>query len=191
MINKLYLNSHIIDEAAKNWRKFKLKRIMLQEFLSMEDYNNLSHILGNLKRKHMRIADRFSYTELVNVSEIKRIFCGKEFKRFLGRITGKRVGKVNLSVKEYGWKDYSLVHDSEYGKSGIEFFFFCLRKGLKWDDFWGGNKIYEATSEALIFTPIANSFCMIDKKKDVKEFIQYVNNYAGDEKIFVVEGTIN
>jgi len=186
-VNNVYLNKPVLDKIKKSYLKSDPSKIILRGFLNEDIYQQRYSKLKRQKIKQIKIPDRFSFKKYALLQEVKEVFDNKEFKEFLSAIIGKEVKKINLEIREYGWKDYTLLHDSEEKGRRVEFFFIFAPK---WDDFYGGSKIYEKNGKAFVFSPIGNSFCLINKKKDVLGFLQYINNYAGSQSIILVEGWI-
>jgi len=186
-VNNIYLNNSVLDKIKKSYIKSDPNKIILRGFLKDGIYQQIYSKLKKQKIEQIKIPDRFSFKKHNLLSEVKDIFNNKEFREFLSIIIGKEVKKINLETREYGWKDYTLLHDSEAVGKRIEFFFIFAPN---WDDFYGGSKIYEKKGKAFVFSPIGNSFCLINKKKDVLGFLQYINNYAGSQSILLVEGWI-
>jgi len=187
IVNNIYLNKPVLDKIKKSYLKSDPNKLVLRGFLKDNIYQSLYNKLKKQKIGRIKIPDRFSFKKHDLLREVKDLFENKEFKEFLSAITGKEVKKINLEMREYGWKDYTLLHDSETAGKRIEFFFIFAPN---WDDFYGGSKIYEKKGKAYVFSPIGNSFCLINKKKDVLGFLQYINNYAGSQSIILVEGWI-
>ncbi|MDO8564279.1 MAG: 2OG-Fe(II) oxygenase family protein [Nanoarchaeota archaeon] len=185
MINKMYLDDGVIDQIADAFTQQGF--IRLEKFLNEKEYIYFINSLNSADSKIEKVPDRYSYS-LIECDEI--IFGSVGFKELLSKVVGKKVGKMTLSVKRFGWKDYTLVHDDEAGKEEMRFFFILADK---WNVEWGGNVVYMAEDglgNPIIFPITGNSLCIVKKKKDMHSFVKYVNNLAGKNSFVVVEGKI-
>lgn len=188
MINKNYLQEEIIVQIKEAFSENEFVR--LEGFLDEDEYNDLNEKINRGNGKLAKIPDRYSYS-LIDNREAESVVNSSKFKEFLFRIIGKKFGKTKLSVKRFGWKDYTLVHDDEAGKEETRFFFIIADK---WDSAFGGQIVYlteNGLGNPLVFPIAGNSFCIIRKRKDMHSFVKYVNNLAGKRSFVVVEGKIN
>ena len=119
------------------------------------------------------------------------LFNSEEFLDFVERLIGKKIGKAKIKIKKFRHKDYTLLHDEEMKKEKekrLEFFFFICED---WNFLYGGNKIFvigEKNEKTFVFTPSGNSFSLVNKDKNIKEFVQYVKHFARDREFVIVEG---
>ncbi|MBX4196450.1 hypothetical protein KW805_02600 [Candidatus Pacearchaeota archaeon] len=189
MINPLYTDKNICEQMKQAFQEAGM--IKLPNFLMKESYDSLSRFLTKQKGVEHKIPDRYSvyrYPSLVVSSpSMKSIFFSDEFRSFLSSILGKKAKNFTLHVGRYGHKNYTLIHDSELAGKRIEFFY-CLSP--PWNPAWGGNTVYVANENPTVFTPEDNSFCIVEKGKDMNRFLQYINHKAGKNSFILVEGSL-
>ncbi len=183
MINKNYTDKEIVMQIKDAFDE--------NGFVKLESFfdDDLNEKINGVKGKIAKIPDRYSYTMIDDIT-FENIFNGDKFKEFLGDVIGKKVGKINLKVKKFSWKDYTLVHDDEAGKEETRFFFIIA---YKWENEFGGQIVYiteNGLGNPLVFPIVGNSFCIIRKRKDMHSFVKYVNNLAGKNSFVVVEGKV-
>ncbi|MEK6910914.1 MAG: hypothetical protein AABW82_04005 [Nanoarchaeota archaeon] len=187
MINKSYTDKEIVVQIKDAFSENGFVR--LESFIDVNEYGNLNSRINDEEGEIAKIPDRYSYSLIDNL-EVEGLFASDKFNEFLGKVIGKKVGKMTLSVKRFGWKDYTLVHDDEAGKEEIRFFFILTDK---WNVEWGGNIVYltdDGEGQPIVFPITGNSFCIVKKRKDMHSFVKYVNNLAGKNSFVVVEGKI-
>lgn len=182
MINSAYSNE-VIEEVKQSFNSHDMKHVMLQSFFDEESYSKLINCINNCKRTGVKIADRYSYS-LIEGDNLSKFFDDK-LNFMIEKIVGKKIKEIKIDAREFGWKDYTLLHDSENKDKGLDIFLFICREN--WDYFWGGNVVYKSKEgKSHIFTPVPNSLCIVSRRKEDMSFIQYLNHYVGDEKVIVL-----
>jgi len=192
MINKIYTDGNIQYQIKKEFLSKKPGHVVLKGFLDEGEYAKLREEIKNARREHVRVADRYSYG-VIESKQVNEIFQSKEFKQFISKIINRDIKQISVMIREFAWRDYTLLHDAEDKKEEMRFFFFILPGGLEWDYFWGGSRVYHlerGKGKSLVFAPSENTLCVIHKRKDDLDFMQYINHYVGDKGVVVVEGTV-
>lgn len=216
--SSIYFQPEILKQMKTHYKQAG-GMIYLPDFLGEKMYGTILEELEKSKGKKEKIADRFSY-EVLKHEELKRIFSSPQSLEMLGGVMGTKIKNVEIAIRRYGHRDYSLIHDSEGKCKRVEFTFLLMRK---WNTAWGGHKVYICEGEEPRLVPLAgNGLLLIDtensvnctplcpefsvqripgkrgptkgilcKHKQMNSFVQYVNHYAGKEKLVMVEGFIH
>ncbi|MBX4211911.1 hypothetical protein KW787_00445 [Candidatus Pacearchaeota archaeon] len=180
MINPIYLNSEVKEQMKQSFRENGM--IKLPNFLTRDVHNKLLEDIKKQEGKGEKVPDRFSFRQYNQIKIVKDL--SKQLSELISAIIGKTV-KMQFNIRGYGHRDYTLIHDSELSGKKIEFFYVI---SPPWDSAWGGNKVYTGSDEPLVFAPEDNSFCLVDKRKDMNSFIQYINHRAGNNSYIILEG---
>ncbi|MEK6818669.1 MAG: hypothetical protein AABY10_01910 [Nanoarchaeota archaeon] len=182
IINKIYLDYEVLSQIGRAFKNSNPRMIKLDNLLDLKFYNELREKLNFLSFEKTKIPDKYSFSEFKINNEIDI----EELGDFINKITEKK-NKIKIKLRKYSWKDYKLIHDSE-NFSGIKFCIFILSEE-SWDSNNGGSFVFRS-KEDYVFSPFSNSFFIIEKKKDMQDFVQYVNNKAGNKCFYVIEGTV-
>jgi hypothetical protein len=188
MVSTIYLDSGLAKQMQESFSS--IGAIVLPGFLKEKEYKDILKTLDGVKGRKRRVPDSYSY-DLLDFSELKKVFEGEDVRKAIENILGKKAGELKVEVKRFGHRDYTLIHDSENVGERFEFFFFLCPE---WKAESGGMKVYSSSSEdaePLVFLPEGNSFCLIHRKKDMNSFVKYVNNLAGKKNFVLVEGFID
>ncbi len=182
-VNGVYLDDKTLKEMNKSYLNSGV--LKLERFLKDEIYSELSKLLKGLKGEHVKIADRYSYSEMGDLSGVGKLFSSSDFLNFTGKIAGKNFDKIDLQIFGFGHKDYTLLHDSEDDRKGTEFIFIFSEK---WDKKWGGYIVYtDNEDKSLIFLPQGNNFALVNKE-GLGRFVKYINHLAKEESFILVLG---
>ncbi len=184
-INPLYFQEEIQVQLKESLKQSKPQLLHIPHFFSISFYESLLKEVENSKEVHTKIPDKYSYSNIATLDNLN-FLKSKDFIRWLSDITGKKIEKIKIQIKKYGHKDYLLLHDSETIGEHLEFFILVMSS---WDNRWGGYTVYVSQNQVPIIFPLeGNSFSLIAKEKDRHKFIQYINHYAGREKLTIIEG---
>ena len=187
-LNPLYLQQETIDQIKETFTQSSPHLLHLPHVFTMQFYEQLLKETQTSQGAHKRIANKYAYTEINAPKESSHIH-SKEFLSWLSGITSKKITRVSLSTKQFSHRDYTLIHDSETVGERLEFFILTMKT---WDNRWGGHTVYVSQEQQPIVFPLeGNSLSIIHKEKDRHKFIQYLNHYAGKEKITIIEGIID
>ncbi|MBI3334173.1 hypothetical protein HYZ97_01695 [Candidatus Pacearchaeota archaeon] len=186
MLNKAYTDANVWHLIREDFRKGKPKHAVLKAFFDKNRYDALRTELKRCARNNVKIADRYSYS-IIESRKIKELFNSSEFLEFISFIAEKKITHLEIIIREFGWKDYTLLHDKTSADSGLKVFFFVPSID-EWDYFWGGSIVYKTSEgKSLVFVPSENTLCIVDKRKEDEEFTQYVNHYVGSERVIMIE----
>mgnify|MGYP001566330714 FL=1 len=83
------------------------------------------------------------------------------------------------------WKDYMILNDRYVENRGIDL---VIDLSEDWDDEWGGVVTYTDGSGTVYPLSLkANSVAVVERKKGMHKYIQYVNHYGKDKKrVFLI-----
>lgn len=185
-MNSYYLDKENLRMIGKEFEKIGMVR--LDGFVEENLYEELKQEV--LKEKFIRekTATKFSFSKSKSSLLAREIFDSPELKFIVENIIGKKFSNVKLDLRRFSHRDYTLIHDSKLKKNKFEFLFFICEN---WNSKWGGNKVYVLNGKSYVFPPRGNSFILVENKKDLKGFLQYVNHLCGRNKFYLIEGFSN
>ena len=183
MINQNYLNKYNLEIIKKQFSKYKM--IRLGFFIENKLYKKLKREIQKEKFEKKKIADKFSYSACSSAKSIKNIFNSDELKFVIESILNKKINKIKLEIKKFQHGNYTLMHDSNINKDNLKFYLFICNS---WNPKWGGNKVYIKKEKSYVFSPNGNSFILIRNEKNSKNFIQYINHQARNNKLIILQG---
>ncbi len=186
-VNDIYLNPETLQQARASYEKSAHGSLRLHSLLKPAVYHKIETKAMKMKGKQVKIPDRFSYSE-VKMKELENFFSSREFISLISFIAGRKIKKAGISTKKFGHRNYTLLHDSEQMKPSIDIFFDIIPI---WDSNWGGSIVYRNAGQELFrMLPVANSLTIVDRKKRMYRFVEYVNHKAGKNAQIVVEGLL-
>ena len=181
MINQIYLKEKILEEIKKEFKKNKI--IKLENFLESGVYKIVDLEARKINLNHVKIPDKFSFSFGKPPEKIKEIFLSGEMKKTIKKLTNKKINKIR--IKKFSHKDYTLIHDSSKNSKKIKIFFFICDT---WNPDHGGNFVFTKSDRKTFYiTPHPNSLCIINKQKEWKDFVQYINHLSQNRQIIVIE----
>jgi len=88
----------------------------------------------------------------------------------------------------FGWKDYTLLHDLDMQKPGIDI---IIDLAEDWQEKWGGSVYYVDGTGNFTKMPIkANTLILVKRTSGNNRFIKYVNHLAGTRKRSLLIGSL-
>lgn len=181
MISALYLNKNILEKIKAEFEKSNI--LKLEAFFNQSFYEDLKAEIENLKFRHKKAADKYSFSESTEIEKIKPFLENPEMSFFLKNLTSKKIS--DIKVKKFSHKDYTLLHDSEISAEQTKALIFICEK---WPPDLGGNFVFtKSDGKTFYITPMENTLSLVKKKKDWKEFVQYINHQSSQRQIFVIE----
>lgn len=185
-MHEAYARQEVLAQLAQAFEEQGIVR--LEQFLTDKDYLAFARQLWDAKGKIKQVPDQYAFTTLSS-KLASFLFTHAEFRAFLERVLGKKSIRA-FSVRKFGWKNYTLIHDEHTSKEQIRFFF-CVAG--EWDAHWGGTLTYltgDGEGTSLFFPVTGNCLCIIRETQDMHSFIKYINHHAGKEQFIVVEGIV-
>lgn len=187
-LNPLYTYEAVQDQMRTSFAKSKPSVLLLNDFLIKKRYDALFHTLGGLQGTSLSEPDRLSYTHLDLPQAVRGFFASPAFFDFVTSATGIKVRDVKLETRRFGHRDFTLLHDEQ--ESNSRFIFLYMVASPAWKMSWGGSPIFSFGDERkpLVFEPRGNTFILFNVPRGMREFVKYVNHFAGKEKLIYLEG---
>lgn len=185
-INSLYTSAGVVKQARDKFKSANPKTLFFENFLSNEFYSSLYDLLKKLDGKKIYNPEKESFSLLEVPVEFDNFLKSEFFLSFLENIFGKKITELNYSLKSFEHKDFRLINEDVNER--VDFFILFCEVG--WKQEFGGYTAYtKGDGEPLIFDVFENSMGIIGVEKDMFDFVKYVKNFAGNRKIFKLEGS--
>ena len=183
MINPAYAG--LLHDVRRAFQLAKPNSIQLHKFLDQDQLARLNRAIKKLKFKENYVPDLHYYKQAEKIpKELKQLM--RQIAGFVQFVSGKKVKCKEITIRSFGKKHYTLLHDAKKEKPGIDF---VLDLTPKWDPEAGGSMIYMKNGEDIItIRPAFNTFSLVKRTKDMMRFVKYVNHKAKN-KILLVQGT--
>lgn len=173
-LNPIYLKEETKQKIRRSFLHGEFPAVILKDFLSKKFYAQLQKKVFALDFKKEHVVVHHSYA----VSKFP-IF-SKELSEFLSFITKKKIDQINFTTYLLTWKDYLILNDKYLEKPGTDV---IVDLTDDWDSGWGGVVTYTNGRGTVYPIPsAANSLAIVERKKDLQKFMQYLNHYAKDKK---------
>lgn len=174
-INAAYLDKDMLAAIRQAYKQDKnLPTVALGRFLMPQALIELAKETGR-GWKRTAIPDRYSYETRAAPP------AAKELRAFAKLVTGKE--PLKETAKRFGHRDYTLMHDEAVEPAGILALLFLDG----WDEAWGGQIVFVKDGETIgRFAPGANTLLLVERKKGVRSFVQYVNHHAGKRTFRII-----
>jgi hypothetical protein len=181
-LNPIYLKEETKQKVRKSFLHGEFPAVILQNFLSKEFYTQLAKKVSVLEFKKEHVVIHHSYA--VSKTQLS----SKELVDFVSFLTKKKIDGLNFKAYLLTWKDYLILNDKYLEKPGIDI---VIDLTEEWNPEWGGILTY-TTGRGTVYPipPAANSIAIVERKKDLQKFIQYVNHYAQGKKRLLLIATI-
>lgn len=172
-INHVYLKEKTKQKVRKSFLHSDFPAVVLKDFFGKMFYAELQKKISSLNFKKDTVILHHSYT----VSNFK--ISSKEFCEFISFVTKKKIDELNFTAYLLTWKDYLILNDKYVEKPGIDIVI-DLTEG--WNQEWGGMITFtDGRGTVYPLAPAGNSLAMVERKKNLQKYIQYVN-HCGEEK---------
>ena len=184
-INTLYLDGGILKSANKTFNNQNPRNIRLEKFFQPAVFSILQDKLYNLKFKLKFHPYKYKYFTAKS-TEINSFLNGRYFKNIVQSIIGLKNYKIKYEIRKFEHGNYTLLHDAEKGKPGIDF----VIDFSKSNENFGGFTVYlTETEELLQLNPSSNTLSFIERNKNVMKYTKYVQNQQR-HPILQIAGTI-
>lgn len=176
VINSLYTRSVTLRKIREAFDG-PVPSVQLQQFFTEEFYEKIvSEVNGTPFQKAVQPL-QYSYARADGPSGLHSFFSSLEWKDFWFSLTGKKTDSPTLALYEFGWKDYTLLHDALVEKPGFDV---IVDFTFDWNPDAGGAVRYvDGSGEFTTIACASNSLTIVRRNKNVQRFVQYVNHYAG------------
>src|SRR3989344_2300645 len=178
-INPHYQKAEHKQAVRKAFLHSDFPAVSLNDFFSKEFYAELKKKVSSLDFKKENVVVHHSYA----VSSFRLV--SKELSGFLSFVTKKKVDELNFTAYLLTWRDYMILNDKYLEKPGIDV---VIDLTGEWNVERGGVVTFtDGRGTVYPLTPAANSLAIMERKKQLQKYIQYVNHYAKDKKrVFLI-----
>ena len=185
-INTLYLDNGVISSIKETYNKQRPKNIRLEKFFQSPVFLLLQKRLCNSEYSLKFSPYKCKYS-ITHLKEIDSFIHGQYFKKIIEQIIELKNYKIKYEIRKFEPGNYTLVHDSEKEKAGIDFFIDFSKNGRN----YGGYTSYlTETDELIALNPMQNTISFIERKNGVMRYTKYVTSQQ-KYPIVQVSGTIS
>lgn len=169
-----------------SFKESKPSLLVLSTFLLEEAHAELIRILRSSQGREQYVPHESRFKALP--SSAGRLFASRGFLDFVRSISSHKASTVALTTYQFSHRDFTLLHDDLHDHARLIFFYTLTSS--PWKPAWGGSRIfsYGDEREPLIFEPTDNTLALIAVPKGMRDFVKYVNHFAGDDMITKIEG---
>ncbi len=163
--------------------------LLLSDFLIKKSWEELRKKTISEKGKERYVPHEYRYSDLLLGNDLDA-FSSKEFLTFVREISGIKVTKSDVSTRKFNHRSFTLLHDELEDAERLVFFYMLAPA---WDLSWGGQTIFSFGDdrEPLIFNVQNNSFVLLKVPRGMRSFVKYVNHFAGDKELVIVQGILS
>ncbi len=181
-VNPSYAQDENKQKIRKSFLHSEFPAVMLKDFFSKEFYAELKKKVHSLSFKREAAILHHSYA----VSDIK--ISSRELCNFVSFITKKKIEEITFTAYLLTWKDYQILNDKYVEKPGIDI---IIDVTDDWNSDWGGVVAYtDGKGTVYPISAGGNSLAIVERKKDLNKYIQYVNHYGKDKKRMLLIATV-
>ncbi|MBI2581817.1 hypothetical protein HYV87_01650 [Candidatus Woesearchaeota archaeon] len=181
-LNHGYLKEETKQKVRKSFFHSDFPAILLNDFFDQGFYTELKKKILSLNFKRDAVILHHSYA----ISSYK--ITSKEFCDFISFITKKKIDEITFSAYLLTWKDYMILNDKYLQKPGIDV---IIDLTDNWNAELGGVVTFtDGKGTVYPITPTENSLAIVERKKNLQKYIQYINHYAKDKKRLLLIASI-
>ena len=181
-VNPAYLDEEAKHKIRKSFLHGEFPAVIIKDFFSKEFYAELKKKAYSLSFKRENIVLRHSYA-FSNLNLSSRELCD-----FVSFVTKKKIEEVSCSAYLLSWKDYMILNDKYLEKTGIDV---IIDLTEDWNPEWGGVITYtDGKGTVYPISPAGNSVAIVERKKDLNKYIQYINHYGEEKKRLLLIATL-
>ena len=168
-INTLYLDTGVLKSAGKVYNNQTPKNIRLEKFFQPSVFSMLQKKLHNEIYKLKFHPYKYKYSTAKS-KEIDSFLNGRYFFLLAEKIIGIKNYKTKYEIRKFENGDYTLLHDAEKEKSGVDF----IIDFSKTSKTFGGHAVYLTESEELLhLSPFPNSVSFVERKQGLMKYTKY------------------
>ena len=190
VINSSYFNHSALTQLCTSFRSDPVvPSVQLGELFTAVFYKKLQVEIKKLGFIVQRKPFQYSYASAPVPTLLDEFFSSPSFLRLMKSIVGKNVGGVTARTLRFGWKDYTLLHDQLVEKPGIDL---IIDLAQEWNSAAGGCVRYvDGTGSYTTISPLRNSLTVVQRRKGVQRFVQYVNHRSGTLQRHLILGCLD
>jgi hypothetical protein len=190
MLNSKYLAPAMKKKMLSAFKSnSKVPSISLQDIFVEQYHSALLKEVSTLPFKKKIDKMRYSYFSSEPSKTLHSLLNSSEVLSLVSTFCKKKAKKIEGRFYLFSWKDYTLLHDKAVLKPGIDI---VLDLTPSWDPSFGGSAVYaDGAGEfhSLLIAP--NTLTIVERKKGVQHFVQYVNHHAKKRQRILFLGTIS
>jgi|SRR3989338_1502585 len=181
-LNSVYLKEETKQKVRKSFLHSDFPAVVLKDFFSKGSYRELQRKVSALDFKRDMIVLHHAYA-ILNYKTTSDGLC-----KFISFLTKKKVDEINFMVYNLTWKDYMILNDRYLEKPGTDI---VIDITDDWNADWGGIVNYtDGKGTAYPLVPAGNSLALVERKKNLHKYFQYVNHYGKDKKRSLLIATV-
>ncbi len=181
-LNSIYLKEETKQKVRKSFLHSDFPAVILKDFFDKDFYLELQRKMSSLVFKKETVILHHSYA----VSNFR--LPSKELDSFLSFVTKKKIDEVNFTAYLLTWKDYMILNDRYIEKPGIDV---IIDLTDNWNTDRGGIVTYtDGRGTVYPLAPAGNSLAIVERKKNLQKYIQYVNHYGKEKKRMLLVATL-
>lgn len=184
-INTLYMDKAIIESASGIYNRQSPKNIRLGNFFQKSVFSLLQRKLHSSRFVLKFNPYKYKYS-VTSMNAIDSFLNGGYFNYLVMGILGMKKYKIIYEIRKFEAGNYTLLHDAEKEKEGIDFF---LDFSKSRQNFGGYTTYLTKEEELLILTPSPNTLSFIERRNELMKFTKYVQ-HRQKHPIFHVAGVI-
>lgn len=172
-INDFYLDKDVMSLVKKDFNK--------KGFVVLDNFFNNSYC-SDLKRLNKL---KFKESFIWNIEKFSFIKDHRDFNflsDFLETCFGIKI-KLDFQIKRFSHRDFTLRHDSVKLFNDFYVWFYVCNK---WDESFGGYRVFEIKGKQFIFNVKPNRICIVKGDKKINNFVKYVNCFSGKNSFLMV-----
>jgi|SRR3989344_2440046 len=181
-INPIYLREETQQKIRSSFLNSEFPALILKDFFSTKFYTELEQKISSLKfKKEVAVVHHCYAVSSFTLSS-------KYFSAFLSLVTKKKMNDLCFTAYCLTWKDYLILHDRYLEKPGLDI---IIDLTERWNSDWGGKVIF-TDGEGTVYPlePARNSIALVERKKGLNKYIQYLNHQAKDRKRILLIASI-
>ena len=169
-INTLYLDGGILKSANKTYNNQNPKSIRIENFFQKAVFQLLQNKIYNSKFLLKFNPEKYRYFTTKS-KEIESFIKGRYFDLIIRNILGIKNYKISYETRRFGPGCYTLLHDTEKEKAGVDF---ILDFSIHSKKYFGGCTTFLTESEELLqLCPKSNTLSFIGRTFGVMKYTKY------------------
>ena len=184
-INTLYTDNGVMKSARRAFESQTPKNIRLENFFQKPVFRIIQKKLYLADYTEKFDPEKYFYS-VTTLKEIDTFLKGRYFQDIVLKATGKKALKMSYGIRKFERGNYTLLHDAEKEKPGIDFIIDFSRQCR---NFGGYIKYLTSGEELLQFDSVPNTLSFVKRKKGVMKYTKYLQHRQKFPIIHVI-GTI-
>ena len=184
-ISTIYLDGGVLKSAGNAFNSQNPRNIMLENFFQKAVISLLQDKLAHSEFSMKFSPYRHNYL-ITKSSAIDSFLKGGYFGLMVRKILGLDKYKLSYEIRKFAPGCYTLLHDKEKEKPGIDFIIDFSKPG----DYVGGYVTYlNESEELLILRPKLNTLTFVERGKGMMKYTKYFT-HRNKNPLIQVAGTL-